>query len=418
MSSTLVIGGGAGSTTASGAPLTADQEALLKRDYVIVNRLSNNLETAQGKIGKVADNNTLPGLVYRPQPMQKVGDDVFCINYYGKPCLLTPTTSGPWTFKKEYQAPYAAAATTNEAIGHGYGGVIDVPNNRMAVCSWAYHCVRQYDLDGNLQFTIGIPRSAGHQSVGKLYYPARCFYTPNGELAVMSYYGYGDGCNNHGHISLYDAATGAFIATRSGCTETRSTVVESGGLYRPIDCVADGNLLYVSVYGRSKVAVLDMSALDPDGFWPVVDIIYMPPSVPYGSSNSTTAALWGVTLLSDGTLAVMSHRNSAVYGIDPATHEHKWTIDLPSEGYQGDCRRLLELEPGYLVLGNTSLTMLQVVAVPGSAALTEQYDVPVIPAGWEIYHKPEGFDELTGEMTFDSVRSSSAETLALAIREI
>ena len=403
-------------TTADGSEVSIAESLLLKRDYLQFSRQSNNTAEKRLKVGFKTDYNVMSGQINRPHPIGMDGEDLVCVQYYDDPCVLSISSDGEYQYKEQLPATYQNPTAANTGIGYAYGGCLDRENNRLSIASWARHIVRQYDLDGNLMFTIGVPSSYGNVDDGKLRYPSTTFYTPEGELAVVSYHGKGAGCTSWGHITCYDATTGEFIATRSGSFGARGTQPETGGTYLPNDAAVAGDKLYVSVYGRSKVAVLDMSTTDADGYWPVIKTLYLPSTALFGSNNSSTCANWGICTITGGLIAVYSLRNNEIYGINPDSGETEWTIDLKKEGYQGDCRRILEIEPGFIVMGSWGSSLLQVVPVPG--ALTEQYEVPSIPDGWEVYNSSDRFDTSTGILTLDCLDAVAPDHITLAIREI
>lgn len=367
--------------------LTDDDERRLRNDYAILTQVNTEHEAAAQSYGIQMTATSHAGMVNRPSCVKKDGDNILVSQYYHRPLIANPDG---WGVVEQFPVTYQNPSSGNEGIAYSYGVGIDRSNNRIAICSWARHIVRVYTLDTyELLYTVGIPSAAGNHSAGKLYYPATAeFDATTGNLYIVSYYGYGDGCTNHGHISEYNGATGAFISTRQGFKGTGQP--EGGYLYRPIDMFIDGQYMWVSVYGRNKLAKLDMSTTDADGFWPVVDYI-LPPA------NQSLTNPWGICACSDGDIAVIVLAKKEIIKINPTTKAVTEKISLIEAGLPGDARRIVELEPG--IFAYTDWSALGICVVPISGEISAQYATSALQSGWEHDHTEEGFNPDTGVLT-------------------
>ena len=372
--------------------LTAEDERLLRNDYAILGLLNAYHENKLAEYGTQVSPALHAGFVNRPTAIKKIGNKLVIFQYYQKPLVLNIEGR---TVDQQVPATYQNPSASNTGIAYSYGGAIDEVNNRVAICSWARHCVRVYALDtGDYLYTVGVPSGAGHLAYGKLYYAAQAMFHPvTGNLIIVSYYGYGlDGeggnCTNHGHISEFDAATGTLIATRQGF---KGSGTPAGGyIYRPIDgfIMADG-MMWVSVYARNMLCKLDTNSLTSEGYWPVVDYIAAPP----GESLTNP---WGICECDDGDIAVVCVGPKVLMKINPVTKLVTAKISLTGAGLAGDPRRVVELEPGVFAISDWAANQIYVVPVAGE--LTAEYETKALTTGWEHHSTEDGFDPETGLM--------------------
>lgn len=289
-----------------------------------------------------------------------------------------------------YPHTYVNPTTSNDGIGYSFGFDVDVDGEgNFAICSYARHICRVYDSIGTLLFTIGIPASAGNVSDDKLYYPIKPLFLPNGNILILSYYGYGKDATDHGHLSEYSGSDGSFVATHLGSYGDGQSEIGSNICYRPMGMdidKTDDNLLWVTEYSRGRVLVINRTT------W-LIENIYYPPT-DYSFNNS-----YGIACLSDGNFAIASNVQDSIMIIDRNTKELINELDVFKVKAAADFRDLKEIKPGFLVF--SGWTSIAAFVIPISDTIEIQYNQPPIPPGATLISDVQfpDYDPNTGILT-------------------
>ncbi|MDJ0652498.1 MAG: hypothetical protein QNJ27_05795 [Simkaniaceae bacterium] len=308
------------------------------------------------------------------------------INYYGGLNFFNSDYSTHSVFPVSYQTPL----TNNEGIAHSMGFEVN-PDGKCAIASWGKHCVRVYDATGKLLFTIGVPNARGHVADGKLWNPRRATWLPNGNLAVCSYYGFGEGSKNHGHITEYSGSSGELIATRLGFYDNGQSEVGSNVVYRPIDFKLDRNdskIAWISEYGRGKILKVDLES------WRVTDIIYAP-------NGTTFDSPWGICTTKDNQVVVASIKQQSILVVNIEDKKLYREIQPTSFGTGVDVRDIVEVEQGYLAYSEWGTGSVSVASIEG--VLEVQFEQLRLPedSTIELELIPDEFDPQTSKYTIE-----------------
>lgn len=372
------------------------------RDWEVIAPLNNNHKMLGSALGAKISREIHGAAIYYPVGLSKnAGGNIVVANYYAQPQVFDASGNHLATLPITYQD-----ATQGDGIRYLFGVTIDHASGKIAACSWARGMCRVYTSAGALLFSIGVWGSNGNVADGKLTYPRTAVWLPNGNLLVVSYGGVGDGCTNQGHVTEYDGNTGALVATRLGYFSNGQAYVGSNDILRPIDAVIDpddSTKLWVSVYGRTKIARVDMST------WKIEEV--------YTGQYNNIAAPYGLCIASDGTIVVCSHTHKSLVGINPIDHSIMFDFDLEEALGFTTARDVIEIGAGrYAVAGYDTHEIAFVQ--PGNVVVP--YTAPTVASGWEIAAEflPSAFDLATAELTISSGQLDDVSNLTILKRRI
>jgi hypothetical protein len=171
---------------------------------------------------------------------------------------------------------------------------------------------------GSLEWHYGTIGVAGNIGDGNLYNPISIDYVGTDRLIISSWNGNTtvDGeltTKNRGHVSLFDASTGSFIKSISGCKEGPSSFPESNTTSY-IHCLRIINdKLYMCHYHDNMVSIWD---IDSSGNISFVKRVTKPDEV-------TISALYPISISSDGNgnLLVASQGQRAIGVVNESTND-------------------------------------------------------------------------------------------------
>ena len=336
------------------------------RDWEIIKRVTS-LDIA-AIIGKKLNSLSFGGnTINSPTGLALDEGKIVVINHYQKAYRF----SSDWSIDKIYPIPVQDPTDSNQGISYSFGIDFDRGNapdetTKVSIASWSRHLVRIYDkLTGQKLFQIGEYNDPGNVIDGKLRYPRRAIWLPNGNLLICSHQGIGDGGTGDGHLSEYDGSTGNFIATRLKYYSDGDSAIGKDIIYRPIDAKLHDGFLWVSEFGRNRILKINIDS------WLVEDIFY----APHGSSINGT---WAITITNDSVLVCAANSLERLVGIDLNTRSLAFEIPLCS----GNFRDVIEISPGYLAVTEWNSKALYVV--PTIKNIQIAYEPYTIPDGFEI----------------------------------
>ena len=328
-----------------------------------------------------------------PIAINRDGTQLYIANHYEKIYAFSDDLDISNHLPIDYQNP----TDSNTGIAYTFGFAFDSNSDKVAICSWSRHVCRVYNkLTGDLLYQIGTYNNAGDAADGKLYYPKNPLWLPSGNLLICSFRGTGiDGANAYGHVTEYDATTGAVVETWLKYSPDVSHLNHDVVKY-PIKILLDSidsNILWVAEYYRGRLLKFDITTKL------VVDFIV----APIGYSFNL---LWTFCFLSNGTIAIASQETGLIVGMNPTTKQVVFTIDVRQFGISADIRDIIELQPGYLAVATWSAVdnvdrAVRVVPIAKEIVLT--YTMPETPEGYEIAAEklPTNFNASTGQALYN-----------------
>jgi len=265
------------------------------------------------KLSAFAVSGIVDGTVRRPTRIKKIGNEFWISSVYQKIAKFDEN----WSFLGwvgKWGEPFSSGNPTDRyAYVHSFD--VDLSNDRIAICMQWRQCVSVFRLSTfEHLYTIG-DGNAGHVADGRLWSPTDVLWV-DGNLIVVSFNGYGDGGTNHGHVSVYDGENGQFIKTlladkgnrypwflechnpvRAFITPDRKLFIsyysdhlvaefsladdlsisyetsyfkpngiDAGAIY-PRGIYVTDTLLYITLQGPKKIAILDRSTHDLVGVY-------------------------------------------------------------------------------------------------------------------------------------------------------